>query len=206
MARRSDHTPVELRALFVARGHELMSERGLAAFSAREAARRAGYSVGSIYHVFGSLDAYIVAINTATLSQSTAWLRAELEACAPGEDRLRRLVAGYFGFAEAHTNAWMAAYDHRRPREVEPDASDVAERVKLTAIVDKEVAAALGRPIDPASKRLTRSLIATVHGHCVMTVTGNFALMNEEDPVDQAVARVRESILWHRAGEGQGAA
>lgn len=198
MARRSDHTPAELRSLFVASGHGLMSERGLAEFSAREAARRAGYTVGSIYHVFGSLNAYLVAINTATLAQSTAWLKDAMAACPPDGDRLRRLVAGYFGFAEAHTNAWMAVYDHRRPKHVEPDEADVAERVKLTAIVDNEVAALLGREVDAFSKRLARSLMATVHGHCVMAVTGNFALMNEHDPVTQAVARVRESIAAHR--------
>lgn len=194
MARRSDHTPAELRALFVAAGHDLVSERGLASFSAREAARRAGYSVGSIYHVFGSLDAYLVAINTATLAKFAQWLGAAVGACPPGHDRLYCLVAAYFGFAQTHTNAWAATFDHRRPRDVEPDEADVAERVKLTAIVDEEVAAALGSPVTPASKRLARSLIATVHGHCVMAITGNFALMNEDDPVGQAIARVRESI------------
>lgn len=202
MARRSDHTPSELRALFVASGHSLISERGLASFSAREAARRAGYSVGSIYHVFGSLDAYVVAINTATLARFAHWLGAAVSACPPAGDRLHCLVAAYFEFAETHTHAWAAAFDHRRPRAVEPDAADVAERVKLTAIVDEEVAAALGCPVNAVSKRLARSLIATVHGHCVMAVTGNFALMNEDDPVGQAVARVRESIAWRKAALG----
>lgn len=202
MARRSDHTPSELKALFVASGHRLMSERGLAAFSAREAARRAGYSVGSIYHVFGSLDAYVVAINTETLTRFAARLSAAMAACRTGEDRMQSLVAAYFSFAEANTNTWAATFDHRRPRDVEPDDADVAERVKLTAIVDEEVAAALGRPVSKASKRLARSLIATVHGHCVMAVTGNFALMNEDDPVGQAVARVRESIACQKGALG----
>lgn len=198
MARRSDHTPSELRALFVASGHSLISERGLAAFSAREAARRAGYSVGSIYHVFGSLDAYVVAINTATLAQFAEWMGNAVAARPPDEDRLHCLVAAYFRFAETHTNAWAATFDHRRPGGVEPDEADVAERIKLTAIVDEEVAAALGCAVSTMSKRLARSLIAIVHGHCVMAITGNFALMNEDDPIGQAVDRVRESIAFHK--------
>ena len=205
MARRSDHSPAELRALFVNSGHGLMAERGFALFSAREAARRSGYTVGSIYHVFGSLDAYVLAINTVTLAQSTDWLQAALDACPPEADRIRCLVTGYFEFAQANINAWMAVYDHRRPEHVALDEADVAERVKLTAIVDREVAAALGRDIDAETKRLARSLIATVHGHCVFAITGNFALMNEHDPLTQAVARVHESIAMHASAAPIGA-
>ena len=41
---------------------------------------------------------------------------------------------------------------------------------------------------------LARSLIATVHGHCLFALNGTFALMGEEHPLDVALARVRESI------------
>lgn len=202
MARRSDHSPSELRALFLRSGHALVAEKGLVAFSAREAARRSGYTVGMLYHVFGSLDAYVVAINTVTMQTWTGWLEEVLGACPPGEDRIEALVRAYFGFASANTNAWLAIYDHRRPADVAPQEADVAERVKLTGIVDREVAKALDREIDAEVKRLARSLIATVHGHCVLHLSGNFALMNEADPLSQAVARVRESLLSNRQTGG----
>ncbi len=56
MGRRSDHTPQQLRDLLIDHGHKLMAEVGYARFSGREVAKRAGYSVGTIYNVFGSLD------------------------------------------------------------------------------------------------------------------------------------------------------
>lgn len=175
-----------------------MVERGFSKFSAREAARRSGYTVGSIYNVFGSLDAYILAINTVTLTSFADWMHKVMAKCSFGEDRIRCLVEGYFGFAEANTNAWMALYDHRRPEQVVLEDADITERVKLTAIIDREVAAALGRDVDGESRRLARSLIAIVHGHCVLALTGNFALMNERDPLALAVARVKESIEMGR--------
>lgn len=199
MARRSDHSPAELRALLVAEGHAQMAERGFARFSAREAARRAGYSVGTIYHVFGSLDSYLLAINTRTFALWTAWLERALSACGEETDRIAALVRAYFDFASDNSNIWMAIYDHRRPDGLALDEKDVAERAKLTAIVDREVARALGRAVSEGTRRLTRSLIATVHGHCALHLAGSLALMGEADPAGQAIARVRESLDHARA-------
>lgn len=199
MARRSDHSPDELRALLVRHGHDLMAERGFARFSAREAARRAGYAVGTIYHVFGSLDAYLVAINSQTFRDWAVALEAALEGVeAKGTARLETLVHAYFAFARDHANAWMAIYDHRHEAETEIPAEDHAAREALTGIVDREVVTWLGRPDSPEIRRLVRSLIATVHGHCALWITGSFSLMNEADPAGQAVARVLEVLAAQR--------
>lgn len=194
MARRSDHSPAELRALLIEAGHGLIAERGFARFSAREAARRAGYTVGTIYNVFGGLDAYFMAINTLTYGRWATALEQAMAACAPGADRIATLVEAYFTFAEAHPNDWQALYDFRQPASLPLPDNDVAERIRLTGVVDREVAQELGRAIDADTRRLARSLIATVHGHCALHVSGNFALMQEVDPLGQAIARVRESL------------
>ncbi len=199
MARRSDHKPAELRALLVDAGHEQMAERGFARFSAREAARRAGYSVGTIYHVFGSLDSYLLAINTRTFATWTLSLERALAASAEGTDRIATLVRAYFAFAGDNPNCWMAIYDHRRPEGLALDEKDVAERAKLTAIVDREVARELGCAVSEETRRLTRSLIATVHGHCALQLGGSFALMGESDPASRAIERVRESLACAKA-------
>ena len=194
MARRADHSPDELKALLIEAGHGLMAERGFADFSAREAARRAGYTVGTIYHVFGSLDVFILAINTRTFTLWTDWLEAELARCGPKDDRIAALVRAYFKFAEANERIWMAIYDHRRRPGLALDSDGVRSRRALTAIVDREVARALGVPVSAKTMRLTRSLLAIVHGHCVLHIGGSFALMNERDPLGQAVARVHEVL------------
>ena len=94
MGRRSDHTREELRALLLAEGHKLLAEQGLAKFSGREVAKRAGYSVGTIYNVFRSLDRLSLALNAHTFSLWAAFLRQRLEQGGP--DRIRSLVEGYF--------------------------------------------------------------------------------------------------------------
>lgn len=171
-----------------------MAARGLAGFSARAAARAAGYAVGTIYHVFGSLDAYILAINTRSLADWAASIDEALAACASGEDRIAVLVRAYFAFARTQTARWEAIFAHRRPPGLPLDPDGITERATLTAIIDREVAAALDVPVSEASRRLTRSLIATVHGHCALALGGSYALMGEDDPEGQALARVRDSL------------
>ncbi|MGB3167520.1 MAG: TetR/AcrR family transcriptional regulator [Alteraurantiacibacter sp.] len=201
MGRRSDHTAKELRALLVGQGHGLLAESGFAKFSAREAARRAGYSVGTIYNVFGSLDGYLIAINSRTFLHWAAALDAALDGIPPeGAARLEALVLAYFAFAEENRNLWMAIYDHRIDREIDISAGDIAAREALTGIVDREVGDWFGAGADPNHvRRLVRSLIATVHGHCALWLSGSYALMQESEPARQALARVLEVLAANRA-------
>src|SRR3569832_888139 len=144
MGRRSDHTRDELRALLISEGHKLLAEQGLARFSGREVAKRAGYTVGTIYNVFGSLDRLIAAINSRTFSLWAAFLRERL--AQGGADRIRSLVEGYFDFALANPNLWSAIYDHRLAEGEDIDESDHQQRAALTEIVEREVRAALPDP------------------------------------------------------------
>ena len=195
MARRSDHTRPELSALFVDAGHRHLADVGFAKFSAREVSKQVGYSVGTIYNVFGSLDGLLIAINTRTFTLWVEHLRARL--AAPGGDRIRTLVEGYFAFASQHPNLWMAIYDHRLPEGMAMPDEDAAARAELTRIVAAEIATALPAVEQIDLPRLTHSLVATVHGHCSFALTGTFALLGEHDPVASALARVREVLAAH---------
>ena len=192
MGRRSDHTPGELRELLVETGHALMAETGMARFSGREVAKRAGYSVGTIYNVFGSLDGLIAAINTRTFVAWAEHLRAAMD--ADPDDRIAALVRAYFSFALANPLLWSAIYEHRVADGPGLSEADMEQRAVLTGIVEAEVRAALpaDTPLDVA--RFARSLIAGVHGHCSYVVSGSFAMLDEPDPVGSALARVRESL------------
>ncbi len=204
MGRRSDHSRQDLEALILDTAAALVAEVGLAGFSAREVARRIGYSIGTIHNVFGTSDRLITAINTRSFGLWAADLRACLDAVGDGEgvrhgDRIAVLVDGYFGFARSHTHWWTAIYDHRLPPDATLPEADQQARGVLTEIVIAEVARALDRPIDDQVAALARSLIATVHGHCAFAVSGAWALMGEAAPEAAALARVREALAVQRA-------
>jgi AcrR family transcriptional regulator len=200
MGRRSDHSREELRELIVSAGHALMGEVGFAAFSAREVAKRIGYSVGTLYNVFGSYDALIVAINTRTFTLWATHLRQGL--AGAGTDRIRALVECYFSFARENRNLWMAIYDHRLPAGMTIDDEEAAIRGELTEIVVHEVSEVLPEDQPPRALRLARSLIATVHGHCTFALNGTFEIMGEAEPLEMAVERVKESLA--AAGRSSG--
>jgi AcrR family transcriptional regulator len=192
MGRRSDHSRTELEELIVAAGHRLMEETGFAGFSAREVARRIGYSIGTIYNVFESLDHLLIAINGRTFELWTDYLAERI--AEGGEDRIQSLVEAYFGFAQDHPKLWMAIYDHRLPPGMVMPDRDMEKRRALTRIVFHEIARQLPNCADSEVEHLARSLIATVHGHCTYALNGSFALMGEKHPMAMALGRVREVI------------
>ena len=169
-----------------------MANVGFAHFSAREVAKRIGYSIGTLYNVFGSYDRLVLAINTHTFRLWASHLRERLELA--GADRIRALVEGYFSFASDNRNLWMAIYDHHLPAGSKIPENFQADRGALTEIVVREVASALPNSMRDEAPRLARSLIATVHGHCTFALNGTFELMGVTEPLEMALSRVRESL------------
>lgn len=193
MGRRSDHGRDELQALILDTGRQVMAEGGYARFSAREVAKRIGYSVGTVMHVFGNVDRLVMEINARTFRLWSDWLEDRLDG-AQGRGRILVLVRGYFDFAQAHRNLWSAIYEHRLPEGMEMPETLASERVRLTGVIAREVAAVLPAAEAPDAAELASSLIATVHGHCAFMLGGTFALMGVERPADLAAARVLETL------------
>ncbi len=186
--------------MFVVEGHKHMEEVGFARFSAREVAKRVGYTIGTLYNVFGTLDQLLIAINTRTFELWADHVRERLAAGSGPEsevgadDRIRRLVEAYFGFARANENSWSAIYDHHLPVDVKLSDEQNQRRGGLTQIIVDEVAGVLPEAARSEAPRLARSLIAVVHGHCVFDLNGSFALMGVSGPVELALERVREAL------------
>ncbi len=198
MGRRSDHTRAEIEAMFIAEGHRQLAELGLARFTARDVAKQVGYSVGTLYNVFGSYDGLLTAINGRTLELWAEDLRARLEKA--GDDRIGALVRGYFEFAGQNHHVWLAVYEHHMadgsaaPRWYEDLVTD------LMRIVAGEIIAVLPGADSSTALSLASSLAAVVHGHCLFAVYRTFELLGETAPAEVALARVREVIGVARQG------
>ena len=193
MGRRSDHTRGELEALFVTEGRRLLAEVGVTRFSAREVAKKVGYSIGTLYNVFGSLDGLMLAMNARTLTLWAEHLRARLAEAGEG-DRLAALVRGYFEFAADHPKAWVAIFENQMVDAGPAPEWYQAHVAEIMGIVVDEVARVLPAASPAAVLSLTRSLVATVHGHCIFTLYRAFDMLGETAPIDVAMERVREAV------------
>lgn len=169
-----------------------MHEVGFARFSAREVAKRIGYSIGTIYNVFGSYDGLILAINGRTLDLWRDYLEVKLDGAVG--DRLAHAIDAYFEFAIVHSHAWAALYDFRLPDDVDPPEDYQAKLAAIIDLVVGEVTAALPPARRDEAEPLARSLLATVHGHCFFTLNGTFRLLGETDPLAAALQRVRDAL------------
>lgn len=194
MGRRSDHSREELREIIISAGHRQMLEVGFSHFSAREVAKRVGYSIGTLYNVFGSYDGLILAINGRTLDLWRGHLKTRLKAVEDGDDRLTAAINAYFEFAIINRHAWTALYDFRLPDDIDPPDRYREKVAAIMTVVEREIAATLptGRKTDAPA--LTRSLLATVHGHCFFTLNGTFRMLGEDHPLQAARERVADAL------------
>jgi AcrR family transcriptional regulator len=193
MGRRSDHSRAELEELILVAGEAHLAEAGFAAFSAREVAKRVGYSIGTIYNLFGSHDRLVLAINARTLRAWTEFLEARL--AAESDDRIATLIHGYFDFAAENRNRWMALYDHRMADRIPlPDAFTTAFAA-LIALLQQQVAAARGGGTDAEILALTGSLVAIAHGHCMFELNGTYEMFGDWTPREAALSRIREALV-----------
>ena len=198
MGRRSDHTREQLRELILEQGHRQLAEVGFARFSAREVAKRIGYSIGTIYNVFGSYDALMLALNGRTLDIWLAFLEQRLAGC--GEGRLDTAIEAYFDFALGQRHAWTALYDFRLPEGTPPSEEYRAKVSAITGVIVREIAAVLPSKVQDQALPLARSLLASVHGHCFFALNGTFAMLGESDPAGAAKARVADAMARFGVG------
>lgn len=163
MGRRSIHTPEELRELIIEATTAIVEQEGLEGLSAREIAKRIGYSPGTLYNVFENLDDLLLIIEARLLDELADRL-ARTDASGPPAERLRRLVGAYFTFTQERPKLWNLLNEHRMPagRQV-PDWYQ-GKLDKLLEALDAALAPLLSGCEPSARRRHARTLWASVHG------------------------------------------
>jgi len=139
MARRSDHTREELKRIALDAAHRITKQEGLRGLRARQIARDIGYTVGTLYNLFGDFDDLIVHMNGETLD-------ALFETCAgapSSNDPVRYLEAlaeRYLDFTHSHPKQWSAIFEHKLPFN-RPQPEWFTEKiVKLMALEERALA------------------------------------------------------------------
>ncbi len=163
MGRRSVHTPEELREHILQAATELITSGGLAELSAREVARRIGYSAGTIYNVFDNLDDLILTIEGRMLDDLDRKLD-HLPRSSDPRQNLLNLAEAYLAFTHANPKLWNLLFEHHLPPGVDVPPT---YRAKLDGLLSRIEAALtpLLQSREPAERRrAARVLWAGVHG------------------------------------------
>jgi AcrR family transcriptional regulator len=190
MARRSDHTQDELKELAVTKALEIIDEKGADGFGARAVAAAMGYAPGTLYHIFGDMDRFLLHVNARILDE---WHDELIRARGTGrKDPLRGLAMGYLDFARRRYNRWAVLFGPRGGLPPLPDwyAGKVA---RLFSLVEEALrpTAGVGRA---AARRAAKVLWAGIHGICVLSLSGKLDTVSAEKP-EALIDALLESCL-----------
>jgi AcrR family transcriptional regulator len=175
MARRSDHSREEQRAMAIAAGQRIIAKEGFASFSARKVAKEMGYTIGTIYNIFNSHDTLILHINAATLQDMQHFVASACQQESLPEIQIQQLAHAYLTFASEHYHRWHALFEHQMPADMPlPDwyATHIASLFNLldcpfaTLLEDKQQAA-----------QASRTLWAGIHGICALGLSRKLDLV-----------------------------
>jgi len=191
MGRRSIHTAEELRELILTSTTELIESDGLAGLSAREIARRIGYSPGTLYNVFENLDDLVLTIEGRLLDQLAASLQAVPETECPHQ-RLKNIAMAYLRFTHENPKLWNLLFEHHMQPGAEIPLWYQEKLENLLAEVERELDRLIPGSNAEQVKRAARVLWAGVHGITSLSTTDKLATVTTD-----AAAPLVEDLIDH---------
>lgn len=202
MGRRSAHTPDELRRLVLDAAEEIIESDGIAGLSAREIARKVGYSPGTLYNLFANLDDLILNVEGRILGALDERLAAALDGDL-GEDAVRRFAHAYLAFSRERPRLWNVLLEHHIPHS---DTLPQWYQDRLEATVGRletAIAPVVGSDDPVRLRRSARSLWAGLHGVTSLSTTnkvGQVTIEAANELVDDLVETYLAGLAQRRAG------
>ncbi len=171
MARRNDHSREELKKIAVLAGKNLILNEGLGGFSARKVAKEIGYTIGTIYNIFGSHENFILHINATTLDDMYHYLSKHRKNNQQPVDIIKNLAAAYLNYARKNYNLWSALFEFNLPQDI-PLPDWYAHKIKLLFTMVEESMLPLFDGNSKKSEHAAKVLWSSIHGICQLGLTG----------------------------------
>ncbi len=172
MARRNDHTRDQIKELAIDAAESILVSENISKLTARRIASKMNYTVGTIYLVFENLDDLIVHINARTLDLLKLRLENIISTHSNSMEKLKMLIKEYVAFAHDEKQRWITLYTYRKD-----DANNLPgwylEKVsKLFELIEQQLANSVENKEQKNLQTRARSLWCSVHGICVLSVSG----------------------------------
>ena len=199
MGRRSTHTPQQLRELILDAAQDIIEAQGIAGLSAREIARRIGYSPGTIYNMFENLDDVVLHIEARVLDALDKRL-ADILNDGNGGTRVTRLALAYLAFTHEKPKLWNLLFEHHMPAGT---PLPPWYQQKLETLVGR-VEAALASELGPGenTERAARALWAGVHGITSLSTADKLSVVTTET-ANRLIEDLVDTYLSGLAREGR---
>ena len=170
MAKRSEHSLEELKALVLKAAETIVIEEGFSALKVRRVATEIGYTVGSIYMVFKNMADLIMHINAKTLDAIAAELK-QVQDCNI-EPSIETLAIAYLGYANQNFNRWRNVFENSYSAETQAADWYQDKFDNVFALVDTQLVKFKPELSEVHRKRAARALWCGIHGICVLSLKG----------------------------------
>jgi AcrR family transcriptional regulator len=178
MGRRSTHTPQQLRELILDAAQEIVEANGLAGLSAREIARRIGYSPGTIYNMFDNLDDVVLNVEARVLDALDKRLADAQQEGEP--DRVVRLAHAYLTFTRERPRLWNLLFEHHLPAGTQLPAWYQQKLEGLMSHIERALAPHFREGEEADLQRASRVLWAGVHGITSLSTADKLSVVTSE--------------------------
>jgi AcrR family transcriptional regulator len=214
MGRRSSHTPLQLRALILDATQEIIEAHGLAGLSAREIARRVGYSAGTIYNIFANLDDVVLNVEARVLDTLDRRL-GETQQRNGGDpadgtarcDRLLALAHAYLAVAQERPRLWNLLSEHHMPPEADLPPWYRQKLEAPTTHIERALAPCFAPGREAERQRAARAVWAGVHGIASLSTTDKLSLVTAETAarlIDDLIATYLAGLTGQQPPKRQG--
>lgn len=181
MARRSEHSPQEIKEMVLSAAETIVIEDGLSALKVRKIAMEIGYTVGSIYMVFENMAELILHLKSRALEDLTNQLERVDDRQGDSKQHITELAKTYLRFAQHNSNRWQMIF---APTDSTDSATPEWYRLQSLRMFEKveQVFASLLPEAEYSgqARSSARALWCGVHGVCQLSLTEANGLGDEE--------------------------
>jgi AcrR family transcriptional regulator len=207
MGRRSSHTPQQLRALILDAAQEIIEAQGLAGLSAREIARRVGYSPGTIYNIFDNLDDVLLNVEARVLDALDQRLAEVAQDDGGARGQLIRIAHVYLAFTQEKPRLWNLLFEHQMPPGAELPPWYQQKLEGLMARIERALAPHFPPGSDDDRQRAARALWAGLHGITSLSTADKLSVVTTESAgrlIDDLIGTYLDGLARQRDGRETG--
>ena len=190
MARRKDHTREELSELILTTAWNIIGKEGFEKLTARAIAKNIGYSPGTIYNTFDSMDDLYLKVNARVLDILYETLNdpAHQNPRRNAENNMISMASAYMAFARDYRPYWMMLFRLQLSdaRKIDPAYQEKVEQLfkPLERLLSPFFEAHEARQLKMAS----HTLWASIHGLCFLQETGKIPLVDQNQKAAEKMA------------------
>ncbi len=198
MARRSDHTRDELKALILKTSSSIIEKEGFSALTARRIAKDIGYTPGTIYNLFDSMADLCLEINGITLDRLYETLSSE-KCRSPKKtpvQNMKKMAQMYKEFSEENHAHWLMLFTYALPEGKELPPWYQEKIVRLFEPLENLLIPYYSVKQTKRRKMAARTLWASVHGIFFLEETGKISLVSDQDISSQMTNYLIDNFIY----------